>query len=67
MKSGQFEEKVWGKPCAVIPRGLAEGGAAPVRSPAFKLQPVSYLVEAAEASLAQRRLNAGSGGHHGRF
>jgi hypothetical protein len=61
------EDKVWGKPCAVIPRRLAEGGAAPVRSPDFKPKLVSSLVEMAETSLAQRQPEAGSGGCHGRF
>lgn len=55
----------FGKPCAVIPRRFAEGGAAPVRSPSFSLRSVGRLQ--AEGGRAARWSEVGSGGCHGRF
>jgi hypothetical protein len=44
----RFYRKDWCKPCAVIPRGVAEGGFAPVRSPIFRLELSGDLTEASE-------------------
>lgn len=62
MRIREFEDKVWGKPCAVIPRGLAEGGAAPVRSPAFKPKLDSSVEEKAQTPRAKGRPEVGASG-----